>query len=198
MKPSEASYFLNVKIKRSHFFTDYPNLLSIIKIFAFFAKTFVPFAVNPMISFKQKCIQHYNQYLNDHINSLREMIVDLTEDSKNDAKGSAGDKHETGLAMMHLEQEKLNRKLLEVLEAQNKFLKIDYSLVSNQVILGSLIQTEAAYFLMVVALPKIEIDGKFVFGMSPQSPLGELFMGKKVNDSIVFNGNSYIISGILI
>jgi hypothetical protein len=145
---------------------------------------------------KQQIIQHYNHYLNDRINSLREMIVDLTEDSLNDAKGSAGDKHETGLAMMHLEQEKLNRKLLEVLDTQNKFLKIDYSIVSNQVILGSLIEANDTFFLMAVALPKIEMDGKTVFGMSPQSPLGELFMGKKKNDEIIFNGKNYSISEI--
>jgi hypothetical protein len=124
------------------------------------------------------------------------MIVDLTEDSLNDAKGSAGDKHETGLAMMHLEQEKLNRKLLEILDTQNKFLKIDYSIVSKQVILGSLIEANDTFFLMTVALPKIEVDGKFVFGMSPQSPLGELFMGKKINESIIFNGKNYSILSI--
>ena len=142
---------------------------------------------------KQQIIQHYNHYLNDRINSLREIIVDLTEDSLNDAKGSAGDKHETGLAMMHLEQEKLNRKLLEVIDTQNKFLKIDYSLVSNQIILGSLIETNDTYFLMAVALPKIEIEGKPVFGMSPQSPLGELFMGKKESDFVMFNNVKYSI-----
>ena len=145
---------------------------------------------------KQQIIQHYNHYLNDRINSLREMIVDLTEDSLNDAKGSAGDKHETGLAMMHLEQEKLNRKLLEVLDTQNKFLKIDYSIVSQQVILGSLIEANDTFFLMASALPKIEIEGKFVFGMSPQSPLGELFMGKKVKDLVLFNKMEYSINQV--
>ena len=146
---------------------------------------------------KQQIIQHYNHYLNDRINSLRDMIVDLTEDSLNDAKGSAGDKHETGLAMMHLEQEKLNRKLLEVLDTQNKFLKIDYSIVSQQVILGSLIEANDTFFLMAVALPKIEVDGKPVFGMSPQSPLGELFLGKRVQEIILFNNVSYKIDSII-
>ena len=145
---------------------------------------------------KQQIIQHYNHYLNNRINSLREMIVDLTEDSLNDAKGSAGDKHETGLAMMHLEQEKLNRKLLEVIDTQNKFLKIDYSIVSNQVILGSLFEANYTFFLMAVALPKIEVDGKSIFGMSPQSPLGELFMGKKVQEIVIFNKVSYKIGSI--
>jgi len=145
---------------------------------------------------KQQIIHHYNHYLNDRINSLREMIVDLTEDSLNDAKGSAGDKHETGLAMMHLEQEKLNKKLLELLDTQNKFLKIDYSIVSKQVILGSLIESNGTFFLMAVALPKIDVDGKSIFGMSPQSPLGELFVGKKVQEIVIFNKVSYKIGSI--
>ncbi|GGD25782.1 hypothetical protein [Flavobacterium orientale] len=145
---------------------------------------------------KQQIIQHYNQYLNDRITSLREMIVGLTEDSKNDAKGSAGDKHETGLAMMHLEQEKLNQKLSEVLATQHKFLKIDYTISSNQVVLGSLVQANDTFFLMAVALPKIEVEGKSVFGMSPQSPLGELFMGREINESITFNGKNYSIISI--
>ena len=64
-----------------------------------------------MMTFKQKIHQQYLQLIQDRIDVFRDMIVDLTEDSKNDAKGSAGDKHETALSMMHLEQEKINHKL---------------------------------------------------------------------------------------
>ena len=44
------------------------------------------------------------------IQNFQIQIQGLTIDAQNDAKGSAGDKHEVGLAMMHLEQEKLDRK----------------------------------------------------------------------------------------
>lgn len=146
---------------------------------------------------KNQIIQHYNIYLNDRIASLREMIAGLTEDAKNDAKGSAGDKHETGLAMMHLEQEKLNQKLTEVLELQKVFSRIDFSKTSKQLVLGSLFQANGIYFLMAVALPKIEIADKVVFSVSPNSPLGALFFGKSESDTIQFNGVSYTISSIL-
>jgi hypothetical protein len=59
--------------------------------------------------FKQKIYQYYLQLVQDRIDVFRDMIAALTEDSKNDAKGS-GDKHETALSMMHIEQEKLNYK----------------------------------------------------------------------------------------
>ena len=66
-----------------------------------------------MIS-KKQILEHYQLLLQDKIDVFRDLISNLTIDSQNDAKGSAGDKHETALAMMHLEQEKLNYKLKEI------------------------------------------------------------------------------------
>lgn len=145
---------------------------------------------------KDQIILHYNSYFNDRINSIREMIAGLTEDAQNDAKGSAGDKHETGLAMMHLEQEKLNQKLTELLESRKKFSQIDYGASSSQVLLGSLVHTPTVSFLMSVALPKIEVGGKTVIGISPQSPLGSLFLQQHVGAEVAFNGFRYTITSV--
>ena len=54
------------------------------------------------MTFKQKIHSYYLQMVQDRIDVFRDMISALTEDSKNDAKGSAGDKHETALSMMHI------------------------------------------------------------------------------------------------
>ena len=54
------------------------------------------------MTFKEKVVAHYNQQIQDKIDVFRDMISALTEDSKNDSKGSAGDKHETALSMMHI------------------------------------------------------------------------------------------------
>jgi hypothetical protein len=51
------------------------------------------------------------------------MIVALTEDSKNDAKGSAGISMRA-LSMMHIEQEKLNNKLREVVTQKQYWIKL--------------------------------------------------------------------------
>lgn len=133
-------------------------------------------------------------HFHERIELLRHMIAGLTEDAQNDAKGSAGDKHETGLAMMHLEQEKLNQKLTELLESRKKFSQIDYGASSSQVLLGSLVHTPTVSFLMSVALPKIEVGGKTVIGISPQSPLGSLFLQQPVGAEVTFNGSRYTIT----
>ena len=55
------------------------------------------------MTFKQKIYDYYEQLVQDRIDVFRDMIAALTEDSKNDAKGSAGDKHETALSMMQIQ-----------------------------------------------------------------------------------------------
>ena len=53
---------------------------------------------------KQEIHFRYTQQVQDKIDACKDLIAGLTEDAQNDAKGSAGDKHETALSMMHLEQ----------------------------------------------------------------------------------------------
>ena len=148
------------------------------------------------MTFKQKIHQYYTQQVQDKIDVFRDMISALTEDSKNDAKGSAGDKHETALSMMHLEQEKLNYKLKEVLDQKAILDKIDASLTHTNIGLGSLVQANGIYLYLSLALPKITIDQVNIIALSPQSPLGEKLMGNKVGFEFEINGTKYHIESI--
>lgn len=145
---------------------------------------------------KQKIIQHYSNLLQNKIDSLRQMIADLTEDAKNDAKGSAGDKHETALSMMHLEQEKLNQKLKEVTDAKYIFDSINFEKSNTKVTVGSLVLANEMYFLISVSLPKVELEGKTIFAISPQAPLAEMLLGRVINDEVLVNNVSYKIQTI--
>jgi transcription elongation GreA/GreB family factor len=124
-------------------------------------------------------------------------IVPLTEDSKNDAKGSAGDKHETALSMMHIEQEKLNTKLREVLNQKAVLDKIDEANVSKNIIVGSLIRANGIYLYLSVALPKITVDETSIIALSPQSPLGNKLLGNEVGFTFEINSTKYLIEEIL-
>lgn len=148
------------------------------------------------MTFKQKIYQYYLQLVQDRIDVFRDMIVALTEDSKNDAKGSAGDKHETALSMMHIEQEKLNTKLREVLIQKAVLDKMDSSVIAETIILGSLVKANGIYLYLSLALPKITIDGVNVIALSPQSPLGTHLMGNKVGFTFEINTTKYTIEEI--
>jgi transcription elongation GreA/GreB family factor len=146
--------------------------------------------------FKQQIHQQYLQLVQDKIDVFQDMISVLTEDSKNDAKGSAGDKHETALSMMHIEQEKLTHKLKESLEQKSILDKIDVSQIHNKIAVGSLVKTNNLTVYISVALPKITIDSQNIFAISPQSPLGIQLMGKGVSYEFEMNSTKYIIQEI--
>ena len=124
------------------------------------------------------------------------MISDLAQDAQNDAKGSAGDKHETALSMMHLEQEKLNQKLAEIIGQKNSIDKIDADAIHTKVALGSLVQTNEMLFYISAALSKIQLENKTIIAVSPQSPLGSQLMGKTLGDEVEINNNRFQIKSI--
>ena len=148
------------------------------------------------MTFKQKIKSHYQNLLSEKINELRFMISDLARDAQNDAKGSAGDKHETALAMMHLEQEKLNQKLAENLNQKAIIDKIDTNSNHNKIALGSLVQANEMWFYISGAMPKIQLDDKTIIAVSSESPLGSQLLGKSEGDTIQINANKFLIKHI--
>jgi transcription elongation GreA/GreB family factor len=161
----------------------------------FFAKTFVPYAVKKM-TFKQKIHSLFLQLVQDRLDVFKDMILALTEDSKNDAKGSAGDKHETALSMMHIEQEKLTRKLREALDQKAVLDRIDSEKATPKISLGSLVKANGIYLYLSVALPKINVESVNVISLSPQSPLGNKLMGNQVGFAFEINNTKYLIESV--
>lgn len=145
---------------------------------------------------KQKVIAYYRQQVQDKEDAFRDMIAALTEDAANDAKGSAGDKHETALSMMHLEQEKLNAKLGEILSQKAVLSILDADAVHKKVAAGSLVKANGMYLFVSLALPKITVEGITVIALSPQSPLGSKLLGMEAGGSFEINGTKYIVEDI--
>ena len=145
------------------------------------------------MTFKQKIKQHHLVLLQDKIDVYKDMILGLSNDAQNDAKGSAGDKHETALSMMHLEQEKLTNKLKETIVLKEILEKIDVSKTTATIVLGSYVKVNAMQLFISAALPKILINEITILSVSPQSPLGSQLMGKKQHDIVVVNGTTFTI-----
>lgn len=146
---------------------------------------------------KQQILIRYKEMLQDRIDVFQDMISGLTVDAQNDAKGSAGDKHETALSMMHLEQEKLNHKLKEILEQKTILDKIDASQIHKKVALGSLVQANGMLLYVSTALPKIFIDNKTIIAVSLQSPLGNQLLGKSIGFKFEIHGTIYHIENCI-
>lgn len=150
-----------------------------------------------MQNLKSKIVNQYQTLLQDKIDIYQDLIDSLTEDAQNDAKSSAGDKHETTLSKLHIEQEKIANKLKEALEQQVILSKLDCEQISDNVVLGSLVKTNHLTVLVATALPKITVDNQTIFAISPQSPLGVQMMHKTIKSEFMVNNVAYKILEIL-
>ena len=148
------------------------------------------------MTFKQKIHQHHLVLIQDKIDAFRDMISGLTIDAQNDAKGSAGDKHETALSMMHIEQEKLNYKLQEFLNHKAILDTINPEQKHQKIVVGSVVKANEMYLFVSAALPKIIIDSKTVIALSPQAPLGIKLLGNSAGFSFEINGSSFTINEV--
>ncbi|MGG9962759.1 hypothetical protein [Ferruginibacter sp. SUN106] len=148
------------------------------------------------MTLKQKIHDHYLQVINDKVQLLQKVLADLKESGANETKSTAGDKHETALAMLQIEQAN-NREQLEKLVLQKAAIeKINPNIVAGIIVNGSLVKTNRGFLFVSIAAGKAVIDGCTVMALSPQSPLGMRLMGLKTGDKAEVNGNQYIIESI--
>jgi len=131
--------------------------------------------------------------LNNQIEVIQKQISSLSEDAQNDAKSSAGDKHETGLAMMHLEQEKLNAKLIELLDMHQIALKLSENKTVEKVVLGSIVKTNKAVFYLSIPIQPVTYKNMQVFCVSIHAPLIQYLLNKEVGAEVTFNNISHKI-----
>ena len=138
------------------------------------------------------CIQLVDAAIADIKNQMHELVLE----AQNDSKSTAGDKHETGRAMMQLAQEQLGKQLQEAEFKRNQLTRIDATSIHTKIIEGSLISTNENTLFLAAPLGKIQFKGVEVFVISTLSPLGKLLMGKKAGESISFNQRLIQIASI--
>lgn len=148
------------------------------------------------MTLKQKAHQHFLQMVNDKIRLLQEDLADLKESGANETKSTAGDKHETALAMLQLEQANKRVQLERVIAQKIVMEKINPTIGAAMIVSGSLIKTDKGYLFMSVALGRAVVDEITITALSPQSPLGSRLMGLKAGDPVAFNQTNYYIESI--
>ena len=104
-----------------------------------------------------------------------------------ETKSSAGDKHETGRAMIQLEMEKAVQQLAVINQMKAILEKISIENRSKTICLGSLIVTEKANYFLAISAGKITINTIDYYAVSTNSPIGQQLLGKKIGDRISFN-----------
>lgn len=149
-----------------------------------------------LMTLKQKIHRQYLSLMDDKINRLQQLLADLKETGSNETKSTAGDKHETALAMIQIEQANVRQQLKEMQQQKSVLESIDPLISSDKISTGSLIKANAGWFYMSVALGKIAIEEITIVAFSSQSPLGKKLMGLKAGDTVTVNNNQYYIETV--
>jgi len=107
---------------------------------------------------------------------------------ESETKSSAGDKHETGRAVLQLEMEKASQQFSVVEKMQETLKRISPEIIQETVALGSVVKTSGFTFYISVSLGEIVLNNEKYYAISSRSPIGSLLMGKKSGAVISFNG----------
>lgn len=145
---------------------------------------------------KQKAHAHFLQVANEKIASLQAVLAGLKESAANETKSTAGDKHETALAMLQIEEANTRQQLQQVIGQKDILQKINPAIATVSVVNGSLIQTGKGYLFMSAALGKANLEGHEVTALSAQSPLGKKLMGLAAGAVVEINNSKYVILDI--
>ena len=127
---------------------------------------------------------------------LQQTLADLKESGSNETKSTAGDKHETALAMLQIEQANTRAQLHETLEQRSALVNINPDIITAKILPGSYVKTNKGNFYISVALGKLIIDGETIMAISPQSPLGTKLMGCCIHDTVTINTHPYLVESI--
>lgn len=149
------------------------------------------------MSFRQRLYDRFMDSVNERIELLRGVLNDLKDSSSNETKSTAGDKHETALAMLQIEQKNTSIQLKEALDQRNMLEQLRNIPSGRTVARGSVVETDRGYLFISLALGKIIIDGITVMAISPASPLGSKLLGVSLNETVVVNGTGYLVRSIL-
>lgn len=145
------------------------------------------------ISLHAKCVE----YVDQRINNIRQAFDAACESGNDETKSTAGDKHETGRAMMQLEQEKISNQLSEALEIKKNISKIDPHTSSMIISLGSLVITDKGNFYIAISAGKLNVGNETFFAISPVSPIASKLLGLSIDQEIEMNGQVYKITQIV-
>ncbi len=149
------------------------------------------------MNFKRQVYQACQKVLVAKRATLTKSIEDVQRSLTSESKSTAGDKHETGRAMLQLEREKLGEQAQQLQQMENLLSRIENNPSQETCVLGSLVETNLGTYYLGISLGQMSVEGKSVFAISLQSPIGKLLFGKKIQDVFIFNGKNILILEIM-
>ncbi len=145
------------------------------------------------MTLKEQLYKQCLEFIDNRFNTVNNTIKDIQKALLTETKSSAGDKHETGRAMLQLEREKAGQQLAEIHKVKEQLSKINLEKVSKRIGLGSVVYTTNANYFIAISTGALKIHNEVFYAISPITPIGLLLMGKTVGEEVTFRDNMFKI-----
>lgn len=149
-----------------------------------------------VLEIKTSLLEACKTSVKNRFEKVNKTISDIVESLDDESKSSAGDKHETGRAMLQIDRENAGKQLIELENLQRLLPKIDIKSATDYARLGSLVYTNHGNFFISISLGIVTIGKTNYYCVALQAPIGLLFSGKKKGDSFVFNTKEYLVTSV--
>ncbi|NME67086.1 3-oxoacyl-ACP synthase [Flammeovirga aprica] len=144
------------------------------------------------IDYKKALKAHCKSLIVDKVKSLEEAMESAQQSANAETRSTAGDKHDTARAMMHLEKEKMGTQLSQNLQLLKVIEEIN-DVKAETIKPGSLIKTNKGIYYLLISIGQVKFENTNVFVISAQSPIGKIFIRKSADDKVKFNGSEMTI-----
>lgn len=141
----------------------------------------------------EACLNKVEQRINDAKASMEA----VQEAANEETKSSAGDKYETGRAMMQQEQDKAASQLMEALKLKKVLDQLKPGKEHHQVQAGSLAITDQGNFYISASIGQLSLEGVAYMVISPVSPLAQQMAGLQAGEELNFNGRKFKVQQVV-
>lgn len=149
------------------------------------------------MTIKQKLYEACQTAIDERLKTIQNTIKEIQESLLSETKSSAGDKHETGRAMLQLEREKAGNQLAEIQKTKEILYKVNTDTSSKKIGLGSVVYTSKANYFIAISAGELKVDKESFYAISVSTPIGKLLVSKSENETVTFNKQAFKIIKIL-
>jgi transcription elongation GreA/GreB family factor len=145
---------------------------------------------------KEALYNKCQDFINKRLEVIQKTISDIQNSLQSETKSSAGDKHETGRAMLQLEREKAGNQLAELQKLKAILSKINVNIKHQKIALGSVVKTSNLNYFIAISAGEFNINGAHFYAISVSTPMAQLLISKEVGNTICFRSKEFVITEI--
>jgi len=153
--------------------------------------------LHPAAYYKSLLYQHCIAYVNSRIETAQNAMNDAQAAANAEGKSSAGDKYETGRAMMQIERDKAAQQLDEAVKLKGLLGNVKSNGTANRVEPGRIVFTQEVNFYIAISAGKVKINDLEFIAIASNAPIAIALINLSEGGNFTFNGKTHTIQKIV-